>query len=483
VQFSSAPAGEHGPAPLAPIRRDLPPLTGLRFAAAFSVVVAHGVSTILPIEETPFGPVYWLRQASGFGMTLFFVLSGFVIHYNYRMLATGAGKKGLGTFLWARFARLYPLFILTLLLNIFVSSRFARLLGGDSDSFAGLLSALPYFLVFTQSWFYMPIDGVPLISAIGGGSPMTWSISTEWFFYLAYPSIALLLVRMRTSRRTALTIVVWCGLWITLASILYESSSSLDAWAGARWLLHSPPEQIQNDSFSRWLLYFSPYLRIGEFVLGCLIAELFLQLSSRGAGTAERALGLVLLIMACLSVPVITYLSYEPTAGIAFFRRLNMNFALAPSAALIIFAVVRWHTPVSRLLASRPLVALGEASYSIYLIHYVVFMVIVRTHVGLLTAPAPNVIIEVVRFSMILGAIFGVSLISYALVEAPSRHWLRSLWSGRTRGNRRRLVYVAAVPVVLALIIASIVPALFPARQASAENVAGPYKIGPGTVR
>jgi peptidoglycan/LPS O-acetylase OafA/YrhL len=461
---------ERGQAALAADGRDLPPLTGLRFVAAFSVVLAHGVSTILPIEETSFGPVYWLRQASGFGMTLFFVLSGFVIHYNYRMLATGAGKEGLGAFLWARFARLYPLFILTLLLNILVSSRFLRLLAGDSDSFAGLLSALPYFLVFTQSWFYMPVDGVPLISAIGGGSPMTWSISTEWFFYLAYPSIALLLVRMRSSWQTALTIIVWCGLWITLASALYEASGILDGWAGAWWPLHGTPEQNQQDSFSRWLLYLSPYVRIGEFVLGCLIAELFLQLSSRGAAAAERALGLVLLILACLSVPVITYLNYDPAAGIAFFRRLNMNFALAPSAALIIFAVVRWHTPVSRLLASRPLVALGEASYSIYLIHYVVFMVIVRTHVGLLTAPAPNLIIEIVRFSMILGAIFGVSLVSYALSEAP--------W-----GNRRRLVYLAAAPLVLALIVASIAPALVPSRQASADNVSGPYKMGPGSVR
>jgi peptidoglycan/LPS O-acetylase OafA/YrhL len=55
-------------------RPDVPVLTGLRFVAAFSVLVAHGCATILADHETPLGAVYWLRQASGFGMTLFFVL-------------------------------------------------------------------------------------------------------------------------------------------------------------------------------------------------------------------------------------------------------------------------------------------------------------------------------------------------------------------------------------------------------------------------
>ena len=210
-------------------------------------MLAHGLSTILPIEETVVGPVYWLRQASGFGMTLFFVLSGFVIHYNYRGVGRGAGLKGLGAFLWARFARLYPLFIVMLAVNIVLSGRFQRFLAGESDGFAGLLSALPYFLLFTQSWFYMLIDGTPLVSAIGGGSPLTWSISTEWFFYLAYPAIALLLLPKRKPLTIALIVVVWCGLWIALASSLYEASGAMTDWASARWPLLGTPEQNQQD--------------------------------------------------------------------------------------------------------------------------------------------------------------------------------------------------------------------------------------------
>jgi hypothetical protein len=417
-------------------------------------------------------------------MTLFFVLSGFVIHYNYRGVAAGAGLGGLGAFLWARFARLYPLFIVMLTVNIILSSRFHMLLAGDSDGFAGLLSALPYFLLFTQSWFYMLIDGVPLVSAIGGGSPLTWSISTEWFFYLAYPVIALLLARKRKPSMIALMAIIWCVLWITLASGLYEASGPLNAWANGWWPLSGSPQQYQQDSFARWLLYFSPYIRIGEFVLGCLIAELYLQLSTRSVVAGESAVGFVLLVLALLSVPAITYLTYDPDVGTAFFRRLNMNFALAPTAAVIVFAVARWRSPISRQLARRAFVELGEASYSIYLVHYVVFMAIVRTNLTLLSAPAPNLIIEIARFSAILAAIFAVSMISYAAIEVPARRWLRGLWSHSATNGRRRLLYaVAAAPVIAALVVAVLGPTLFPARAQNAPNVTVPYQPGPGTVR
>jgi peptidoglycan/LPS O-acetylase OafA/YrhL len=402
-------------------------------------------------------------------------------------LAAGAGLKGLGAFLWARFARLYPLFIVMLAVNIVLSGRFQRFLAGESDGFAGLLSALPYFLLFTQSWFYMLIDGTPLVSAIGGGSPLTWSISTEWFFYLAYPAIALLLLPKRKPLTIALIVVVWCGLWIALASSLYEASGAMTDWASARWPLLGTPEQNQQDSFARWLLYMSPYVRIGEFVLGCLVAELYLQLSPRSAFAGERTIGFVLLVLALLSVPAITYLTYDPAAWTVFFRRLNMNFALAPTAAIIIFAVARWSSPISRLLASRAFVALGEASYSIYLIHFVVFMGIVRTNLPLLSAPAPNLMIEVARFSAILAAIFAVSMISYTVIEVPARRWLRGLWGqSRTGGRRSPLYAMAAAPAVLALIVAIGGPTLLSARQTSgqrAPSVSVPYQRGPDTVR
>src|ERR1700689_4773194 len=73
---------------------DIPALTGLRFLAAISVAIAHGSTLILKFEPRDVASD-WLPMASAFGMTLFFVLSGFVIHYHYRWLVTPRGWSGL----------------------------------------------------------------------------------------------------------------------------------------------------------------------------------------------------------------------------------------------------------------------------------------------------------------------------------------------------------------------------------------------------
>jgi len=171
-------------------RQEVPALTGLRFLAAFSVLLAHGLGATFANDQPPQGAVRWLMEASGFGMTLFFVLSGFVIHYNYATLVTAGGVRGIAAFLWARLARLYPLFLLMMLVYVLVSQRHVAFWTGHPERFDAILEALPYFLLSIQSWVYKVIDGGSLIDAIRGGSPPTWSISTEWFFYFAYPVVA-----------------------------------------------------------------------------------------------------------------------------------------------------------------------------------------------------------------------------------------------------------------------------------------------------
>jgi hypothetical protein len=140
-------------------REEVPGLTGLRFVAAFSVLLAHGASVVLADYRSPGGVVYWLTQASGIGMTLFFVLSGFVIHYNYAATVSRGSVRGISGYLWARFARLYPLFLLLLLGYLLVSRRHFDFWRGHPEEFESVLRALPFVLLSVQSWLYLPIDG------------------------------------------------------------------------------------------------------------------------------------------------------------------------------------------------------------------------------------------------------------------------------------------------------------------------------------
>jgi peptidoglycan/LPS O-acetylase OafA/YrhL len=462
---------------VSPARRDdLPVLTGLRFLAAFSVLIGHGAAFILNFETRDYDFVYWLRQASGFGMTLFFVLSGFVIHYNYRISVTQGGGRGLGAFLWARFARLYPLFILTLPFNLLFSKRIFDLAAGDGTGFQGILEALPYFLTFTQSWFYVPIHGLPLISVVGAASPLTWSISTEWFFYLCYPLIALVLVRMRRPITAGIAAVGWCIAWTAVAIYLFDHRPEINEWAVSRFGRLADMSADLGNSYLRWLLYFSPYVRIGEFVLGCLVGELYLQLRGHLITGREALVGQAGLVLAFFSVLLLTYVTYGPVIGHDFFHKLNWNFALAPSAAIIVFCAARYVGPVARLLTIRPVLALGEASYSIYLLHFFVLIIVARLSAEALPATPTNVAFAVTKLIVLVAFILLISLASFAYFEAPARAWLRGLMRGPSGPARPILAMtVAASPIAAAAILVFATPTVLSGLQFGLGIVASGY--------
>jgi hypothetical protein len=203
------------------------------------------------------------------------------------------------------------------------------------------------------------------------------------------------------------------------------------AWAVDRYGPIADLSHGFQDSFYRWLLYFSPYLRLGEFLLGCLIAQLYLVLLNRSVNTLELRLGMAALAVALASVPALTYLMYSPNGWVAL-RKLNLNFGLAPSVAIIVFCLARYQSPLYQMLSCRPLVILGEASYSIYLLHFFVFRQ--AQSIGALTlfAKPHQGYAEVLppflgRLGLTIGVVLIVALLSYRFVEVPARRWLRSL--------------------------------------------------------
>lgn len=407
-------------------RDEVPGLTGLRFVAAFAVLLAHSASMLMRRYETPYGVVYWCMQASGFGMTLFFVLSGFVIHYNYAAAVTGERVvHGIAAFLWARFARLYPLFLLTLCGGVTLHIIF-HVLAGQVAPLHNTLRALPYFLLLIQSWVYVPIGNASLIYAAGAIASLSWSISTELFFYLLFPAIAWLVLRARTARVAAALVFLWSMLWIAVSTGLYDRAAPIDAWATLHFGAVAAVDHV-DDSFVRWLLYFSPYLRIGEFVLGTLIAQFYIQLRIWRVTSWENLLGTIAFIAAAASVFGVTYLNYSPNVPMNFFRKMSMNFALAPSAALLIFSAARYQNIASYVLNSRLALALGDASYSIYLMHFGVLMAASWLFASY------GVVLDCIRFVFAMATTIAISMALYSYYEAPARKWLRLRWDKPTR--------------------------------------------------
>ena len=138
----------------------------------------------------------------GLGMTLFFVLSGFVIHYNYNATITRPG--GTRAFFVARFARLYPLYILLFLFDFSYTGLTAHSACGQIGAPDEHWLSLAFYLTLTQSWLYAVICRASLPYQYGPVAAVSWSISVEMFFYLAYVVVAMLIAERRWSPRDAM---------------------------------------------------------------------------------------------------------------------------------------------------------------------------------------------------------------------------------------------------------------------------------------
>lgn len=152
---------------------NLKPLTAMRFFAAMWVVLMDYVPSLGLSMPAPIGRGY-------LGVELFFVLSGFILSHVY-MQAFGEGRFHYREFLWARLARVYPVHIATLV-GLGVLAALAAAVGAQTDSRVLEWSSLPAQLTLTQAW------GLGLA---GGWNHPSWSISAEWFAYLAFPAFAL----------------------------------------------------------------------------------------------------------------------------------------------------------------------------------------------------------------------------------------------------------------------------------------------------
>ena len=416
-------AGSDTPPPTTadPAPRDIQALTGLRFLAALSVAMAHGVQHIVPFAGAK--PLWHLllSQLSAIGMPLFFVLSGFVIHYNYASIVRAGSGRRIFNFFVARFTRIYPLFVICLFADLAWKFCYAQLPATTAQ-------ALPFYLTMTQSWVFRLLAGQSLIFQFGWSPQVAWSVSTEWFFYCAYPLVCMLVMRLRTAQSTRVAI----GLLVAVASggLIFGAqfaqvidgfaATSIDPAAGAGG---------GNLSFRFWLFYFSPYLRILEFLLGCLCAHLIMRLRDRPPEAAERRAGLELTVVAA-ALTVGLYLLLYPLVGYVavlspYLVLIRQGFGLALPCALLIFCCARYDNPIVRLLASPRLVLCGEASYSLYLLHMVVIDGF-RFESADSGISALVTVGNLMRLAVTIVTAIGLSLVSWQVVEIPARRVLRS---------------------------------------------------------
>ena len=152
---------------------DIKPLTGLRFFAAFWLLLYFFWGR-LGLDDAFFPNIIKMGYM---GVDLFFILSGFVLAHVYGPQFEKE-KYSYGSFVWARLARVYPLHLICLLAMIGVWAIGVKI-GANFAPKAFDVSQLPFHIALLQAWGTVKSDGWNFPS---------WSISAEWFAYFTFPT-------------------------------------------------------------------------------------------------------------------------------------------------------------------------------------------------------------------------------------------------------------------------------------------------------
>jgi peptidoglycan/LPS O-acetylase OafA/YrhL len=387
------------PPPIAD-RSELRALTGLRFFAALAISNAHlGWFATLPI---------WGHAVptSAIGMPLFFTLSGFIIHYVYgERFNQAAWPASCCTFVFARFSRLYPLFLFM--------AAFSYLFEGLNSTVVRHAGIAISYMTLTGTWWYWQIDGHGYASLPFG---ISWSIPTECFFYVCY---ALALYRIGRIRSLVSSIAMLFGIavfsylaiyWIFLHRFTAVQDLLLAIFPDAL-----TRDQSQTENVVEWFVYTSPYLHILEFVSGVLVCQIFILARKAPRVRTEMIFWIGIVVLAILFV-TFCYVSYDWIEWLGFLHFLHRSYLFVPAICAIILASALGNCSASRLLGTSALVALGEASYSLYLCHSWAWVI---THVD------PIARFPFVRLTFMLVIACAIAVGMFKVVERPAKQMLR----------------------------------------------------------
>jgi peptidoglycan/LPS O-acetylase OafA/YrhL len=365
--------------PQSDVRTDI---QGLRAIAVSAVLVYH---------------LWPHRLTGGFvGVDVFFVISGFLIT-SHLLVHPPDRARNLLDFWSRRIRRLLPAALLVLLATLIAS----RLVAPDTR-WSNTAEQVRSAALYVVNW-RLASDSTDYLAADSAPSPVQhfWSLSVEEQFYLFWPVLILLLVLLARGLRARVQPIVTLGLTAAVVASLAYSIHATD----------TEPARA----------YFVTTTRVWELGIGGVLAAL---LSRRAFGRARdseavplpipaRAL-LAWLGLATIAVAVFTYSGSTPFPGWQ---------ALLPTlgTALVIAAgpPITFGSP-GRLLAVRPMQWLGDVSYSVYLWHWPLIVLVPFVsgdHLGFLDKVA------IIVCSLVLAAL------TKRLVEDPFRRprWGRPL--------------------------------------------------------
>jgi peptidoglycan/LPS O-acetylase OafA/YrhL len=356
----------------------IPALDGIRAVAFLLVFVAHlGLNRVVP---------------GGFGVTVFFFLSGYLITTLLRIELTKTGKISLKTFYLRRCRRILPPMCITLAIGALLG--FLGVLE-SSGSMKGFLGVILYY--FNYARFFQHGSALPT------GMGVTWSLMIEEHFYFFFPLLYVWFQRKSFSRNFQTSILLsLCVAGLAWRLILV-------------YLLHVEIAGPGDDAHL-WT-YIATDARFDAILWGCILAisDNPWYRDDAGLSWIEHYKGYLALLGA-------GFIGFTFLYRDAAFRQ-TARYSIQSACLYFVFyyCIATRKSWVSRLLDVRPLRKIGQHSYAMYLIHYSVIEALIW-HLHLSLVP-----LALLSFAIT----FLYALLMRRFVEDP----LRRLAATKRRGD------------------------------------------------
>ncbi|CAJ1503745.1 acyltransferase family protein [[Mycobacterium] holstebronense] len=369
-------------------------LTGLRIIAAVWVVLFHFrplLRLASPELSDALAPVL---DRGAQGVDLFFILSGFVLTWNYleRMGETFSARATVH-FLWLRLARVWPIYLVTMHLAL-LWVIFTLHVGHVPTEDLSRITAISYVrqVLLVQLWFEPFFDG----SSWDGPA---WSISAEWLAYLLFGVLVLAVYRVMrvTSARGLAVLAIIASLPPLL--LLLATGQFYSPWS---WL----PRIVM------------------QFTAGALACAAVRKINP--ADSARRAAGYCSALLIAAMVGVLYYFDGHPISGLYDSGGL-VDVLFVP----LVMALAIGIGSLPALLSTRVMVYGGQISFCLYMVHE-----LVHTSWNWAAKQFEIVLDEGATAAkwMVCGLLVAATLLSMLLfhaVEEPGRHWMRKMIGAR----------------------------------------------------
>ena len=323
-------------------RPPLPAITGLRTLLALTILMFHFTPAGLASAKHPWLTLYPIVDIGYVFVSFFFLISGFILSYNYAHRPGGVRKAD---FWMARFSRLYPVYLLTMFISL-------PMLALEWRS-------------RTHGQFWLGALTTPLL--LQGFFPKTatfwntvsWTLSCEVVLYIAFPW----LLKFRWPRSPRKLAAMVLGFWV------------LGLVPHTLYLLLNPdhlqgPATRYSDGVWLSTLKYTPVAYLCTFLAGLTLGRLH-DAAPMGASARVR-LGLLGFALAWVAAyHIAPHAPYVLVHGGLF----------TPVWSLVILGLAGTSS-LARIFSVRPLVAVGTSTYALYLLHFNLFQLLQWHHVA-----------------------------------------------------------------------------------------------------